>query len=446
MLTAPKLPHASSAQQLVTSFTSHIQISQNCLAKYDEKLQRNRCCSLHLQDGVSFEEGIQMGKHSYVNITDDSLHGGSNDKAVTTDTLLQAIQEKGTNESISGEKINSLVSDVIQHCKDPISEINYSPGNSKERPIRLDDVVEFTQFAEEVPQIVIDEYTTPHAPNTSSKVRTPNRGNSRMVGSCSAPGPQSSKASQKDIGIQLGLGFRAQRGASIVRQLFQTTPPLERARMLFHIKPEMNLDELQQKIAYYVFGCELDESEILFNCCGFVLTREKMKCFVPGNEITQEIFVPVLEDTHWYMVVVSFLEQKICWLDTNNIPGLKQGRSYHIDTLVACLSEILPQNLKKYSCPTYNFEVKDLPVEICHGVPYCGNSILSALYVLEWLSMEHSFRSWPYGNIDEDVARMNAMLTLITSPINEEASKIKKQAEKAFSKMKARKSPTSVAK
>ncbi|KAK7260273.1 hypothetical protein RIF29_26190 [Crotalaria pallida] len=58
-----------------------------------------------------------------------------------------------------------------------------------------------------------------------------------------------------------------------------------------------------------------------------------------------------------------------------------------------------------------------------------------------WLSMEHCFHSTPFGNLDEDVARMSAVLKLLLSPINEMEATIKSLAAEATSKFKARKSP-----
>ncbi|KAK7256137.1 hypothetical protein RIF29_29572 [Crotalaria pallida] len=55
-------------------------------------------------------------------------------------------------------------------------------------------------------------------------------------------------------------------------------------------------------------------------------------------------------------------------------------------------------------------------------------------------------RYWSISvKIDEDVTRINAMLTLLMSNINEEGSKIQKLAERMFANLKHRKSPLAVA-
>ncbi|KAK7268321.1 hypothetical protein RIF29_21019 [Crotalaria pallida] len=352
-------------------------------------------------------------------------------------------QKRETNNNISGWKLNSIVSEVIKKSQDPIEHISQREGSTKERAIAVDDIVGFTRFADEVlPQVVIDEYMTP---STGTRMKT-SKGKERGDGSFFPDAPKSSISGPNQIGIQIGLGSRSQKSSSIVRQLFQSTPPpevrpvkrprTEESKKYRQFNPYIN-GSPNQALSPIIraadpkgkFDCIIPKkslcSEQLFNCNGFVLTRDKFRCFLPGNEITQEldvlsnqsvkyilnkyseqwmphtrdletIFVPVLDDTHWYLVIATLLEHKVCWLDTNSVTGLGMSRLSDIEKL-------------------------------CQRIPNYGN------------------RNIQFGQIDEDVARMNAMLTLLMSNINEEGSKIQKLAERMFANLKHRKSPSAVA-
>ncbi|KAK7244805.1 hypothetical protein RIF29_39632 [Crotalaria pallida] len=455
---------------------------------------------------IQCEHATPTTPHVMSNLTGSkaSQSAGSNVNDITTESLLQAIQDlsnrlgslekenhelktqliaeqlqsttkeflpnlfpqkRETNNNISGAKINSIVSEVIKKSKDPIAQISQREGSTKERAIAVDDIVGFTRFADEVPQVVIDEYTTPR---TGTRTKT-SKGKERGDGSFFRMLQNHQILDQIGLGFKLGwdqdhrsqvncppiipvnstFGSQAREETpngrvkqiqtiqSLHQWFTQSSPesshkhfpyrnvfPKQRAKMLFDIKAEMNLDHIQQKLAYYVFGCNLDD-RLFYSCAGYTLSvKLKKRQLDHGFYLPRlrYIFVPVLDDTHWYLVVATLLEHKVCWLDTNSVTGLGMSRLSDIEKL-------------------------------CQGIPNCRNSILSALYVLEWLSMENWFRSWPYGNvvtdicnfIDEDVARMNAMLTLLMSNINEEASKIQKLAERVFANLKHRKSPSYVA-
>ncbi|KAK7256138.1 hypothetical protein RIF29_29573 [Crotalaria pallida] len=228
-------------------------------------------------------------------------------QSTTKEFLPNLFPQKRETNNISGSKLNSILSEVIKKSQDPIAHISQREGSTKERAIAVDDIVGFTRFADEVPQVVIDEYTTPR---TGTRTKT-SKGKERGDGSLFPDAPKSSNSGPNRIGIRIGLGSRSQKSSSIVRQLFQSTPPPEvrpvkrpqmeesnkyrqfnpyingspsqalspviraadpkgkfdciipkRAKMLFDIKAEMNLNHIQQKLAYYVFGCNLDERYI----------------------------------------------------------------------------------------------------------------------------------------------------------------------------------------
>ncbi|KAK7259565.1 hypothetical protein RIF29_25174 [Crotalaria pallida] len=456
---------------------------------------------------IQCEHGTPTTPHvmSYLTGSEASQTAGSNVNDITNESLLQAIQDlsnrlgslekenrelktqliaeqlqsitkeflpnlfsqKGeTNNNISGLNLNSIVSEVIKKSPDPIAHISQREESTKERAIAVDDIVGFTRFADEVPQVVIDEYTTPRS---GTRTKT-SKGKERGDGSFFLDAPKSSKSGPNRIGIRIGLGSRSQKSSSIVRQLFQSTPPPEvrpvkrprtkESNKYRQFNPYIN-GTPSQALSPVIraadpkgkFECIIPKHDVLSNQTVRYILNKYNDEWMPHTRDLETIFVPVLDDTHWYLVVATLLEHKVCWLDTNSVIGLGMSRLSDIEKLVGCLSAIMPQDMKRYTFPFYNMELKDLPVVQCQGIPNCGNSILSALYVLEWLSMENWFRSWPYGNvvtdicnlIDEDVARMNAMLTLLMSNINEEGSKIQKLAERMFANLKHRKSPSAVA-
>ncbi|KAK7287136.1 hypothetical protein RIF29_00203 [Crotalaria pallida] len=349
----------------------------------------------------------------YINLTgsEASQTAGSNVNDITNESLLQAIQDlsnrlgslekenrelktqliaeqlqsttkeflpnlfpqKGeTNNNISGSNLNSNVSEVIKKSQDPIAHISQREGSTKERAIAVDDIVGFTRFADE-------------------------------------------------IGIRIGLGSRSQKSSSIVRQLFQSTPrpevrPVKRPRTeesnkYRQFNPYIN-GTPSQALSPVIraadpkgkFDCIIPKHDVLSNqTVGYILNKYNEE-WMPHTRDLETIFVPVLDDTHWYLVVATLLEHK-----------------------VGCLSAIMPQDMNRYTFPFYNMELKDLPVVQCQGIPNCGNKYIQ------------------FGQIDEDMARMNAMLTLLMSNINEEGSNIQKLTERMFANLKHRKSPSVVA-
>ncbi|KAK7281174.1 hypothetical protein RIF29_08923 [Crotalaria pallida] len=189
----------------------------------------------------------------------------------------------------------------------------------------------------------------------------------------------------------------------------------QKARMKFALKPEMNLDEFQQKIAYYVFEEQLEESEILFNCDGMVLNRKDFECFLPGNEIPELIVL------------------LMCWLNT-----LRQTKEPKIKTWtlpLAFAAEVIDKRsvcdiIDRY-CLHWMPHTRDLQYVNFIFVPVLENHAHWYLVVVSFLDQK----------LDEDVARMSGVLKLLLSPINELEATITARAEEATSKFRARKCP-----
>ncbi|KAK7290759.1 hypothetical protein RIF29_05418 [Crotalaria pallida] len=349
-------------------------------------------------DATAFN-GTQFG--SNVTTSEGSQSATKKVSDVTNDELLVAIQELGKKLGAVEKENDELKSQLL------------ALGNTKEKPIKLDDIIGFTEFADEVPQHVVDEYNTPQVTKQGkNKSKSTGKSKDRIDASFSSA-PQSSNFAHKWLAI--GLGSSGGLRPSIVRQLFQTPPVVE----LRPIKKPRTVESNR--------------------CSGIVLCRKDLNCFLPENEIPSVVsnlqFIDVIAKKSVCDILDKYSE---LW-----IPHTKELQYHHVEfdlanihlldirsclggryTLVECLTKILPQNLKKYSTPAHTFEIKDLPMRICEGIPNCGNRYMT---------------DFNYTRIDDEVVRMSTLLTLLLCPINEEASNIKILAEKAYNNIKGRK-------
>ncbi|RHN38519.1 putative Ulp1 protease family catalytic domain-containing protein [Medicago truncatula] len=132
------------------------------------------------------------------------------------------------------------------------------------------------------------------------------------------------------------------------------------------------------------------------------------------------IYVPI-EDSrgHWSLMVISIDDSKIYQLDSHLTVDVREGRRKTIRDIGAALAkliEIVYDGCMSF-CALPDFQYWD--IELATGIPNCGTSDNSALWVVEWMNMESSFTNNLMGVIDEDVSRMAVTMRLLTGNHNE---------------------------
>ncbi|KAK7290702.1 hypothetical protein RIF29_05305 [Crotalaria pallida] len=157
--------------------------------------------------------------------------------------------------------------------------------------------------------------------------------------------------------------------------------------MKFVITPEMTLNETKQKIAYYAFGQNMS----------------KRLMFLKENS----------------------------YLDTYQAYGKCNHKKTGIWILANCISTILPPGSASERIGNTKPVIRDWPISSGSGVPECGNSMHSALYVLDWITMQQCFQPNVFGLLDENVARMTVAMKLLLSSVNEVGAELKLLANEA---------------
>ncbi|MCH80505.1 Ulp1 protease family carboxy-terminal domain protein [Trifolium medium] len=132
------------------------------------------------------------------------------------------------------------------------------------------------------------------------------------------------------------------------------------------------------------------------------------------------IYVPI-EDSrgHWYLMVISTENRKIYHLDTHLREDFVEERQQTIRNICSALAKIVDIVYDGFVtfCALADFDCWDI-VE-ARGVPNCGNSDNSALWVAEWLNMQNSFTNNICGVMDEKITRMMVTIRILMGNHNQ---------------------------
>ncbi|TKY73898.1 Ulp1 protease family, carboxy-terminal domain protein [Spatholobus suberectus] len=143
------------------------------------------------------------------------------------------------------------------------------------------------------------------------------------------------------------------------------------------------------------------------------------------------IYIPIHENKeHWYLQVICIEERKIYHLDSHLTMETLDYRKDTIRSITKAMSRIIAV---VFQTQEFIFKVGDLEEwHICEprGIPNCGQSDNSAIWVLEWMQMQHSFVSTLYGILDEKLVRMKVALTLLLGNHNEHKKTLMTNAQK----------------
>ncbi|RYR46089.1 hypothetical protein Ahy_A07g031835 [Arachis hypogaea] len=219
----------------------------------------------------------------------------------------------------------------------------------------------------------------------------------------------------------------------------------------FKVGGEINLTKGQVEMFAYVFDPDLLPSEHIVKIGGSSATRQELFCLSKDHTITAKvdvfqhlqieelidkyedymgkypsleyIYIPIQDNDHWYLMVMS-LEPKIVFhLDSNLPRERKEPRTESTNTLAVVLSQII-SSAHFEACP---FEHGDFSggwssqtIEVVHDVqppPTCQED--SALWVLSWLHMEYSFNPKIPPKISENQVLITTTIDLVLGSSNE---------------------------
>ncbi|KAK7251204.1 hypothetical protein RIF29_34194 [Crotalaria pallida] len=160
------------------------------------------------------------------------------------------------------------------------------PGVRREKPICLDDTIEFSKCVDVIPQSVIEEYTTPQISKKFTNGKGSARGKDVMDTSW-----KSTNQSLKSMPKRLGLGSSASRSTSTSKQLFHS-PGIE----VRPIKKGKTLGSNKYK-QFNLFSMG-SLSHTLSPVFKFTNPKEKAACFNPKADVLERSIVCEIMDKY----------------------------------------------------------------------------------------------------------------------------------------------------
>ncbi|GAU39713.1 hypothetical protein TSUD_275070 [Trifolium subterraneum] len=141
--------------------------------------------------------------------------------------------------------------------------------------------------------------------------------------------------------------------------------------------------------------------------------------WMPAIPCLKLIYVPIVDDNHWFLMVIKLDEKKVYHLDTNLMTHKVEPRRKIISRVCDAVSQIA---LSLYDgevpyCAFPQFDEWDI-VEP-RGIPQCGHSLNSGLWVTEWINMQNAFNNQIISMMDETWARMKIAMRLLLGAHNE---------------------------
>ncbi|KAK7257120.1 hypothetical protein RIF29_30852 [Crotalaria pallida] len=230
--------------------------------------------------------------------------------------------------------------------------------------------------------------------------------------------------SQKKVKVSSsGKGGRAlgkARGAGIPK-LYKT---------LFRPTSDMELSTKEAQVFAYIFGSALDLNEVLLSIGDILVTRGEFYCFLPGRAISAKMIklvalkLSVMQ--HYYSGITTwcfppnFAEEVITGNDLDFMLEKYARRWIHAcDALKFCAvihaivsAPYFGANI--HSCEEFcDWEMMD-----ARGIPNCGNSDSSSVWVVDWMEMDDSFQPNLIGVLKDIHVRVKTPLALVMGPYN----------------------------
>ncbi|AES95273.1 putative Ulp1 protease family catalytic domain-containing protein [Medicago truncatula] len=247
----------------------------------------------------------------------------------------------------------------------------------------------------------------------------------------------------------------------------------------FKPTPEMHLSPLEVQVCAYVFHPDQDADEPLMTTHNMVATRADIECLCPGKPIKdvvlsyvagktcwvqknlshnavwvmpptfhedvfngatlyelmdnytrhwmvsfqtlKYIYIPVknILINHWYLMVVSLKDETVYQLDSYLRAEDIESRRATIKTLAEVMSQMVNSSYFATVFMGCKLDFQNWDIKEARGIPNCGRSNNSLVWLLEWLEMEHSFNHNVHGTINENAVRMRTCMSILLGLHNE---------------------------
>ncbi|RZC08814.1 hypothetical protein D0Y65_015496 [Glycine soja] len=210
---------------------------------------------------------------------------------------------------------------------------------------------------------------------------------------------------------------------------------------------DMNLTFEETQVCAYVFNPNLDPSgkEILYRVGNNLGTRQTFQSLCPNKPVDvingslvetliehygkdwmppfsdlKLIYIPIIQNSaHWYLMVIDMNDRNIYHLDCD----LTSQTAYQRKDAIKIMANVMLSVLE-IVFPTQEFVIGFDGMDCwdiieARGIPNCGSSEKSTLWVLEWMQMEESFVSLLYGVLEEKAVKMKVAMILLLGTHNQ---------------------------
>ncbi|KAG5127046.1 hypothetical protein JHK82_027881 [Glycine max] len=210
---------------------------------------------------------------------------------------------------------------------------------------------------------------------------------------------------------------------------------------------DMNLTFEETQVCAYVFNPNLDPRLLTANCTApgvFGVCHQPLryiivymvdvingspmetliehygKDWMPPFSDLKLIYIPIIQNSaHWYLMVIDMNDRNIYHLDCD----LTSQTAYQRKDTIKIMANVMLSVLE-IVFPTQEFIIGFDGMDCwdiieARGIPNCGSSEKSTLWVLEWMQMEESFVSLLYGVLEEKAVRMKVAMILLLGTHNQ---------------------------
>ncbi|KAJ1376164.1 Papain-like cysteine peptidase superfamily [Sesbania bispinosa] len=253
---------------------------------------------------------------------------------------------------------------------------------------------------------------------------------------------------------------------------------------------DMQLTPEEAQLSLYIFYMHGDPSELLMKSEQTKVYRRDFECLCPGNKITcdmitfmarkctwmqqhvtlqttwslppkfaqdiidepfigdlisdyvqewmqpfkdlKQIYIPIEDiDNLWYLMVVSIDQQVIYHLDSHLNEDVVHRRHATMRKIGDFISQIVATNYYPPRIEDALMNLAEWEIMKAPGLPNIAHlsNNNSAIWVMDWMNMEHCFHPKLYGKLNEDVVRMRIALELVLGDHNEMKTKLEEKVE-----------------
>ncbi|KAH1257661.1 hypothetical protein GmHk_03G007588 [Glycine max] len=204
---------------------------------------------------------------------------------------------------------------------------------------------------------------------------------------------------------------------------------------------DMNLIFEETQVCAYVFNPNVDpRNKILYRVGNNLGTQQNFQSLCPNKPVREEvaysqlyrtrsvwcmppafaIYIPIVQNSdHWYLMVIDMHEKKHFHLDCDLTSETAYDRKDTIKIMTNVMLSVLEIVFATQDLVIGFHQMDCWDIVEARGIPNCGSSEKSALWVLEWMQMEESFVSLLYGVIEEKAVRIKVAMILLLGTHNQ---------------------------